>query len=110
MIKPDRVAFTCPVILPNPTGWGPTGPLAEEFKDMPYQPFSKSDRIGKAADITGTAYQGRGNRYQSQFGAGDAYGYFAELDESSFNLVNTKKAAANFQRRRWQACRSALPP
>ena len=40
---------------------------------MPYQPFSKSDRLGKAADITGQAYnRGRASRYQSMFGAGDA--------------------------------------
>ena len=38
--------FDPPLIQDNPTGWGPSS-LPEKFKDMPYQPFSKSDRIGK---------------------------------------------------------------
>ncbi len=38
--------FDPPVIQDNPTGWGPNS-IPEKFKDMPYQPFSKSDRIGK---------------------------------------------------------------
>ena len=38
--------FISPVIQDNPTGWGPCQ-LPEKFKDMPYQPFSKSDRLGK---------------------------------------------------------------
>ena len=35
------------------TGWGPCE-LPDAFKDMPYQPFSKSDRMGKISDWTGT--------------------------------------------------------
>jgi hypothetical protein len=38
--------FDPPVIQDNPSGWGPNS-VPEKFKDMPYQPFSKSDRIGK---------------------------------------------------------------
>lgn len=45
----------------------------------------------------------RTDRYQSMFGAGDAYGYYHEEDESSFNLVNSqKKAIGMFQKKRWQ--------
>lgn len=29
--------------------------LPDAFKDIPYQPFSKSDRLGKISDWTGTA-------------------------------------------------------
>ena len=33
--------------IPTSTdGWGPSS-LPDKFKDMPYQPFSKSDRLGK---------------------------------------------------------------
>jgi translation initiation factor 3 subunit D len=38
--------FIPPEIQENPNGWGPFS-VPEQFKDMPYQPFSKSDRIGK---------------------------------------------------------------
>ena len=31
-------------------GWGPSS-LPEKFKDMPYQPFSKNDRLGKVVYI-----------------------------------------------------------
>lgn len=38
--------FLAPVIQDNPSGWGPCA-VPEKFKDMPYQPFSKGDRLGK---------------------------------------------------------------
>mmetsp|Transcript_15544 Transcript_15544/g.60803 ORF Transcript_15544/g.60803 Transcript_15544/m.60803 type:complete len:535 (-) Transcript_15544:38-1642(-) len=48
-------------IADNATGWGPTG-VPEEFANLPYQPFGKGDRLGKAADWIG----GYGNQYHSQ--------------------------------------------
>lgn len=48
--------FTPPLIQDNPNGWGPCE-LPEQFKDMPYQPFSKGDRLGKISDWTGAAFQ-----------------------------------------------------
>ena len=50
--------FIPPVIQDNPTGWGPCQ-VPEKFKDMPYQPFSKSDRLGKVSDWTGATYTDR---------------------------------------------------
>ncbi len=38
--------FDPPKIQDNPSGWGPNS-IPPQFKDMPYQPFSKSDRLGK---------------------------------------------------------------
>ena len=38
--------FDPPLIQDNPNGWGPCT-VPEKFKDMPYQPFSKGDRLGK---------------------------------------------------------------
>jgi len=38
--------FVPPVIQDNQNGWGPSAGF-NEFKDLPYQPFSKGDRIGK---------------------------------------------------------------
>ena len=44
-----RPQFEFPVIHENPNGWGPCE-VPEQFKDTPYQPFSKADRMGKVGD------------------------------------------------------------
>ncbi|XP_066914272.1 eukaryotic translation initiation factor 3 subunit D-like [Clytia hemisphaerica] len=80
--------FVPPVIQDNSNGWGPCT-ASNEFKDIPYQPFSKGDRIGKISDWTGQ-FQDR-NKYHSQFAAGNQYAYYHEGDESSFQLVDTSK-------------------
>jgi translation initiation factor 3 subunit D len=83
--------FEPPVISDNPTGWGPST-IPAQFKDMPYQPFSKSDRLGKVSDWTGATYQDRRymTKYQSQYGAGGTqYSYYYEEDDSTFQLVDT---------------------
>jgi len=86
------VKFVPPVIHDNETGWGPTG-IPEQFKDMPYQPYAKSDRLGKIADWTGSTYPDRRfqTKYASQFGAGNQFAYYHDEDESSFQLVDTTK-------------------
>ena len=38
--------FNPPNIQDNPHGWGPCA-IPDQFKDLPYQPFSKGDRLGK---------------------------------------------------------------
>lgn len=43
--------FISPIIQDNPTGWGPYE-MPDQFRDMPYQPFSKGDRLGKISDWT----------------------------------------------------------
>uniref|UniRef100_A0A069DVH3 Eukaryotic translation initiation factor 3 subunit D n=1 Tax=Panstrongylus megistus TaxID=65343 RepID=A0A069DVH3_9HEMI len=84
--------FQTPVIQDNPHGWGPCD-MPEQFKDMPYQPFSKGDRLGKISDWTGATFQDKKytSKYQSQFGAGSQYAYYHEEDESSFHLVDTTR-------------------
>jgi len=85
--------FEPPFIQDNPTGWGPNT-IPAQFKDMPYQPFSKSDRLGKVSDWTGATYQDRRYmaKYQSQYGAGGTqYAYYHDEDETSFQLVDTAK-------------------
>lgn len=67
-------SFKAPVINDNPEGWGPPMHLAPaKFQDMPYAPFSKSDKIGRAADWTS----------QSRFAAEPA-------SASDFTTVDTK--------------------
>lgn len=47
----EPIRFIAPIIQDNPTGWGPCE-MPEQFRDMPYQPFSKGDRLGKISDWT----------------------------------------------------------
>lgn len=49
--KEEEVAhFQAPAIQHNPDGWGPCE-LPDQFKDIPYQPFSKGDRLGKVCHL-----------------------------------------------------------
>ena len=41
--------FVFPTIQDNPNGWGPCE-VPVQFKDTPYQPFSKDDRLGKVIE------------------------------------------------------------
>merc|ERR1711962_496779 len=105
--------FIPPVIQDNAEGWGPCS-MPTEFKDIPYQPFSKGDRIGKVSDWTGQ-FQDRKfwNKYQSQFGAGSQqYAYYHEGDDDSFQLVDTskpQKTAYQRNRQRFNNVKLKLP-
>uniref|UniRef100_A0A8D8UCE9 Eukaryotic translation initiation factor 3 subunit D n=1 Tax=Cacopsylla melanoneura TaxID=428564 RepID=A0A8D8UCE9_9HEMI len=96
--------FPPPMIQDNVNGWGPCD-MPQQFKDMPYQPFSKGDRLGKISDWTGLAFQDKKyiNKYQSQFGTGSQYAYYHEEDESTFHLVDTTRIQKPpYQRGRFQ--------
>nr|CAI5860250.1 unnamed protein product [Callosobruchus analis] len=97
--------FVTPVIQDNPNGWGPCE-VPEQFKDMPYQPFSKGDRLGKISDWTGVAFQDKkyASKYVSQFGSGSQYAYYHDEDESTFHLVDsTRVPKPPYQRGRFRA-------
>jgi translation initiation factor 3 subunit D len=87
---------------------------------MPYQPYSKSDRLGKVSDWTGATYQDRRhmNKYASQFQGGQQYSYYHEEDESSFQLVDTARTMKPMYGRgrgrggfrgRWNAFKPVVP-
>lgn len=87
------INFTLPFINDNVDGWGPNN-VPEKYKDLPYQKFSKSDRIGKIADWTSMNQMDRKNyKYQPQFAVGNVgqYAYFHDEDESQFTLVDQSK-------------------
>ena len=113
------VSFSLPPINDNPDGgWGPSSsnlPEQFKFKDIPYAPYSKSDKLGRFADWNdlsgdsrgatvglpttqnqrGGGPGGRGRRDGNQaFGSGtaSAFAYFHVEDESSFSLVDNKVA------------------
>jgi hypothetical protein len=54
---PEEVVpkFNAPVIQDNATGWGPCE-MPDQFFNMPYQPFSKGDRLGKVNFKHGTIW------------------------------------------------------
>ncbi|KAF8505873.1 translation initiation factor eIF-3 subunit D [Russula emetica] len=107
-------SFSLPPIHDNPDGsWGPSSsnlPETFKFKDIPYAPYSKSDKLGRFADwndISGDNRQAasgaaantrtgtRGRRDGAQiFGSGvpSAFSFRVE-DESSFSLVDNKTGA-----------------
>jgi translation initiation factor 3 subunit D len=85
--------FIAPKIQDNPNAWGPSDP-PEQYKYLPYAPFSKGDRLGKVSDWTGATYQDRRymNKYSSQFGGmANPYSYYHDEDESSFQLVDSSR-------------------
>jgi len=109
------VSFSLPPITDNPDGsWGPSSsnmPSEYKFREIPYAPYSKSDKLGRFADwYEGTGdgrnptaglstTQGtrsgpaRGRKEGTQaFGSGtaSAFAYFHVEDESSFSLVDSK--------------------
>lgn len=120
-------SFSLPPIIDNPDGgWGPSSsnlPSKFKFKDIPYAPYSKSDKLGRFADwndLSGSGAEprlpnaqnalnpqsrggagggagGRGGRRDGAqaFGSGtaSAFAYFHVEDESSFSLVDNKAAA-----------------
>lgn len=51
----EFATFDLPKLQFNEDGWGPTWEVPQTFRDMPYQPFCKSDRMGKISDWTGNA-------------------------------------------------------
>ncbi|OCH94276.1 eukaryotic translation initiation factor 3 subunit 7 [Obba rivulosa] len=109
-------SFSLPTINDNPDGgWGPSPsnlPAQFKFRDIPYAPYSKTDKLGRFADwndISGDNRQNHAGSTQAQgarsggpgarrrdgqpaFGSGtaSAFAYFHAEDESSFSLVDNK--------------------
>jgi hypothetical protein len=50
--------FQIPEVADNPTGWGPIGDM-DAFLGLPYQPFSKGEKVGLAADFSANAFHTR---------------------------------------------------
>ena len=112
-------SFSLPPIHDNPDGgWGPSSsniPDQFKFKDIPYAPYSKSDKLGRFADWNDPSSENRQgatglpstqntrvsggptNRRKEgnqAFGSGtaSAFAYFHVEDEASFSLVDNKAA------------------
>lgn len=86
-----------PEIADNPDGWGPpeaAAALQNQLQNVPYAPFSKSDRLGRVADFTRGGFApragggGRGGGAPAEYSVFDFA--FDEADEVSFRLVDGK--------------------
>ena len=111
-------SFSLPVMAADSEFWGPpAGPsaasvLPKEFQQIPYTPFSKSDRIGRIADWNSfgtnaedrsgaSANPGRAARSARSaaapsYPAGapvNTFAYFHGEDESSFSVVDHARSA-----------------
>ncbi|GAA5971465.1 hypothetical protein JCM11641_008363 [Rhodosporidiobolus odoratus] len=92
-------------VVDNNDGFGPSAQhLPPQFKDIPYAPFSKNDKLGRVVDwndspaataSTGAAAAPRqqGGKYSREpkeaFGASSAgqFAYYHDEDEASFSVV-----------------------
>ncbi|XP_033167293.1 eukaryotic translation initiation factor 3 subunit D-2 [Drosophila mauritiana] len=94
--------FIKPYVEYNEHGWGP---CEVPELDVPYQPFCKSDRLGKICDWTAMVPEKKfPSKYASTFGNNSQYAYFYEDDDSTFHLVDTtgSKATKPYQRGRYR--------
>ncbi|KAG9112975.1 hypothetical protein FRC07_007835 [Ceratobasidium sp. 392] len=110
MADNSQLSFVLPPIQDNPDGsWGPSAlHMPAQFKDIPYAPFSKTDKLGKFADWTESdvrdgrtgptgpqqRYGNRRDGQQTAYGSGstNAFAYIHEQDEASFSLVDNRAA------------------
>jgi len=117
-------SFQVPFVSINAKSWGPPPSTDDEtassssssknkFHSLPYAPFGRSDRIGRAADFTASSSHHH-SHYQQQWSQGGrnvgAYGNRSSrnkieneefqykvdaTEQSSFQLVDNTKAASN---------------
>jgi len=85
----------------NNEGWGPTSDcIPKKFTEIPFAPFSKSERLGKACDW----YNQKNNaRFNQKFGGSNAAFDFTWDENEGFELVDYDSSKNNrFTGRRWQ--------
>uniref|UniRef100_A0A061QVG9 Eukaryotic translation initiation factor 3 subunit D n=1 Tax=Tetraselmis sp. GSL018 TaxID=582737 RepID=A0A061QVG9_9CHLO len=93
--------FQLPAVVDNPDGWGP-GAVPLHLKEVPYAPFSKTDKLGKASDWTAQGFQRFRDRY-AQGGANAVFNFFQAEDEDSFHLVDSRPVRSQqYKPRRFQ--------
>lgn len=81
LLVPTMAHFGSLTIHDHADGWGPPPDLPPaKFRDMPYAPFSKSDRLGRAADWSAAA----------RFGAPPPGIDGADDEEGAFTTVDTR--------------------
>jgi translation initiation factor 3 subunit D len=76
--------FYLPTIHDSQGGWGPASNVVpEQFRDIPYAPYSKGDKLGRVADWTNPEGQKQDNRETGRQG------------RTGFNRFNRGKLSEN---------------
>jgi len=97
-------SFAIPYVPTNPDSWGPPTKEDDEskskFHELPYAPFGRADRIGRAADFTtssnwgGRAQYKDRRRFGEDQGKNEGFQYKVDAEEQKeFQLVDTTRAA-----------------
>nr|CAG8586161.1 5804_t:CDS:10 [Entrophospora candida]CAG8595959.1 2510_t:CDS:10 [Entrophospora candida] len=101
----EEPKFKLPEIIDNENGWGPSPlMLPEKFRDIPFAPYSKADKLGRIADWftpeqkekeqTGrqrTTYRSYRDQYTAYgYGASSTFAYTHADDEASFSVVDNR--------------------
>ncbi|KAF5837662.1 eukaryotic translation initiation factor 3 subunit D [Dunaliella salina] len=96
-------SFALPEVFESDDGWGPTAAcVPPELQHLPFAPFSKSDKVGRASDWTQAAYQKFSGRYQ-QGQVPAVFNFFHNDEEESFHLVDNRPVKPKtFGQRRFQ--------
>ncbi|KAK9471722.1 eukaryotic translation initiation factor 3 subunit D [Dipodascopsis tothii] len=86
--------FSLPELSPPSSAWGPPTALPENmiFKDVPYAPYSKADKLGKMADWSqdSSSHHHQQRNRQNQRGQRDPYAAYGAGAASSFQYTNTE--------------------
>eukprot|EP00252_Welwitschia_mirabilis_P007440 TRINITY_DN18800_c0_g1_i2.p1 TRINITY_DN18800_c0_g1~~TRINITY_DN18800_c0_g1_i2.p1 ORF type:complete len:554 (-),score=65.66 TRINITY_DN18800_c0_g1_i2:472-2133(-) len=91
MVGTRQLQLKVPDIVDNPDGWGPPeGPvmLENQLQNVPYAPFSKTEKLGRVADWTRNFSARPSTRSGQEYSVFDFA--FDEADEESFRLVDGK--------------------
>lgn len=97
-----RPAFEVPEVVDNTDGWGPSV-VPSHLKEVPYAPFGKGDKLGKASDWTGQGYQRYRDRFAQPGGSNAVFSFFHADEEDSFHLVDSRPVRPQqFKPRRFQ--------
>lgn len=97
-------SFSIPFVPANPDSWGPPAKNENEtkskFYQLPYAPFGRADRLGRAADFTnastwgGRAHYKDRRRFGEDQGKNEDFQYKVDAEEQKeFQLVDTTRAA-----------------
>eukprot|EP00285_Hemiselmis_virescens_P012595 CAMPEP_0173390824 /NCGR_PEP_ID=MMETSP1356-20130122/16291_1 /TAXON_ID=77927 ORGANISM="Hemiselmis virescens, Strain PCC157" /NCGR_SAMPLE_ID=MMETSP1356 /ASSEMBLY_ACC=CAM_ASM_000847 /LENGTH=104 /DNA_ID=CAMNT_0014348305 /DNA_START=22 /DNA_END=332 /DNA_ORIENTATION=- len=81
-----------PLVQDNENGWGPEPDACpEHLRHLPFAPFSKNDRLGRAVEWGGTRERDR--RWQKNRTEEPSPFVYEQVDEEGFHLVDTKTTA-----------------
>lgn len=100
-------AFTLPSVTDSKSGWGPVS-LSAQFRDIPYAPYSKADKLGRIADWSapegtqgkdqrGGAVDQRGNRPGFRNFRGVFFLFLYPLDSTQLDHKTNPRHSTLFQ-------------